>query len=193
MKLKYYLRGLGIGIIVTTIILAISFSDKEVEISDAEIIARATILGMVMPEESEDADEVSTERNAEDLLKEAIAENSEWNMPQETEDAMPLENNTAVTEDASEDDGAAVTEDASAQTDEEKRTGVYRLVIQKGDVCRVICEALADNDVITDAEALRAHLFKLGYANNISTGTYDIPYGLTMEEVAQIIVSGPAE
>ena len=32
MKLKYYLRGLGIGIIVTTVILAVSFSKKEIKI-----------------------------------------------------------------------------------------------------------------------------------------------------------------
>ena len=41
MKLKYYLRGLGIGIIVTTLILMISFSMHKTEISDEEIIERA--------------------------------------------------------------------------------------------------------------------------------------------------------
>ncbi len=41
MKLKYYLRGLGIGIIVTTVILAVSFSKKEIKMSDEEIMARA--------------------------------------------------------------------------------------------------------------------------------------------------------
>ena len=39
MKLKYYLRGLGIGIIVTTVILAVSFSKKEIKMSDEEIMA----------------------------------------------------------------------------------------------------------------------------------------------------------
>ena len=47
MKLKYYLRGLGIGIIVTTVILAVSFSKKEIKMSDEEIMARAAQLGMV--------------------------------------------------------------------------------------------------------------------------------------------------
>ena len=44
MKLKYYLRGLGIGIIVTTVILAVSFSKKEIKMSDEEIMARAAQL-----------------------------------------------------------------------------------------------------------------------------------------------------
>lgn len=46
MKLKYYLRGLGIGILVTALILTIAPGDKEV-LSDAQIRERALQLGMV--------------------------------------------------------------------------------------------------------------------------------------------------
>ena len=55
MKLKYYLRGLGIGIIVTTIVLAIVFSKNKKVMSDDEVIERATQLGMIMPEDSAEA------------------------------------------------------------------------------------------------------------------------------------------
>ena len=55
MKLKYYLRGLGIGIICTAIIMGIALSgNKKETMTDTEIIERARLLGMVMPE---DADE----------------------------------------------------------------------------------------------------------------------------------------
>lgn len=49
MKFKYYLRGAGIGIIVSTIILSAAslFQDN---MSDAEVIQRAMDLGMVMEE-----------------------------------------------------------------------------------------------------------------------------------------------
>ncbi len=46
MKLRYYLRGLGVGIIVTAIIMNIAFSNKQ-EMSDEEIKARAAELGMI--------------------------------------------------------------------------------------------------------------------------------------------------
>ena len=46
MRLRYYLRGLGIGIIVTAIIMNASFSRKD-EMSDEEIKARAAELGMI--------------------------------------------------------------------------------------------------------------------------------------------------
>ncbi len=47
MKLKYYLRGLGIGIMVTTLILTLSSGVKKTEMTDAEIKERASELGMV--------------------------------------------------------------------------------------------------------------------------------------------------
>lgn len=168
MKLKYYLRGMGIGVIVTTIILAISFSQKEVEISDEQVMVRAAALGMVMEEEqdipaSEDVPEIEEPVVSTQTTQETQAEETELGTESGTELGTAMQD------------------------------GTYRLIIQKGDVCRVVCEKLQENGVVADAEALRKHLFELGYANSISTGSYDVPYGLTMEEVAQIIVAGPLE
>ena len=51
MKLKYYLRGLGIGMIVTALILGISFSHRQGQetqtLTDDQIRERAEQLGMV--------------------------------------------------------------------------------------------------------------------------------------------------
>lgn len=47
MKLKSYLRGLGLGMIVTTLILVLAFRARNKEMSDEEIMARAYELGMV--------------------------------------------------------------------------------------------------------------------------------------------------
>lgn len=46
MELKYYLRGLGLGIIVTAIIMGVATSGRQ-PMSDAEIISRAKQLGMI--------------------------------------------------------------------------------------------------------------------------------------------------
>ena len=57
MKLKYYLRGVGIGLIVATLILMIASSlHSNKDMSDAEIIARAEELGMVMKADAEKED-----------------------------------------------------------------------------------------------------------------------------------------
>ncbi len=46
MELKYYLRGLGLGIIITAIIMGVAASRSR-SMTDAEIIARARQLGMI--------------------------------------------------------------------------------------------------------------------------------------------------
>ena len=46
MKLRYYLRGLGIGMFVTALLMGIALKDEK-PLSDAEIRLRAMELGMV--------------------------------------------------------------------------------------------------------------------------------------------------
>ena len=80
MERKYYLRGLGIGIVVTAIIMGIATSGKR-GMTDEEIIARAKELGMVentvLSEKTEE--EVETEAavdiaNAEDATEKSAIE-----------------------------------------------------------------------------------------------------------------------
>ena len=71
MKFKYYLRGAGVGILVTTLIFVIALALHSPDISDDEIISRAKQLGMVMAEDSTDGDETiseedTTKKNVED-------------------------------------------------------------------------------------------------------------------------------
>ena len=71
MNLKYYLRGLGIGIIVTALIMGIVTGGKGKALSDEEIIKRAEQLGMTMES---------------DVLSEALPEAEEEEAPMQ-EDA----------------------------------------------------------------------------------------------------------
>ncbi|WP_026497407.1 hypothetical protein [Butyrivibrio sp. WCD2001] len=50
MKLKYYLRGLGLGIVLTAVIMGIALGKRTAKMSDEEIIKRAKQLGMVEAE-----------------------------------------------------------------------------------------------------------------------------------------------
>ena len=47
MGLRLYLRGLGLGIIVTALLMGYTLGNKKESLTDAEIIARAEALGMV--------------------------------------------------------------------------------------------------------------------------------------------------
>lgn len=61
MKLKYYLRGLGTGIVATALVLGISLSHGKENISDEEVKKRAAELGMV--EEFKSLEEASKEKD----------------------------------------------------------------------------------------------------------------------------------
>lgn len=50
MKLKYFLRGLGSGVVITALILSIAHGGDKETMSDQEIIRRAEQLGMVQQE-----------------------------------------------------------------------------------------------------------------------------------------------
>lgn len=209
MKLKYYLRGLGIGIIITTIILSITFKTDTPQMSDQEIIAKAKQLGMVMKEEDttigntqnrqdneEDGQAVaSTEESAdENAVQDTEAVDTETADTQEqepqTENTQPDAVQSGDVQPENTTDEAASENVEEAQQEENQEQEPYTLVVQSGDVCRVICEKLQENGVIDDAEAFRRFLGQKGIASSISTGTYTIPYGLTYDEVYQIIRKG---
>lgn len=93
MNLKFYMRGLGIGIIVTAVIMLVLSYRNSQPLSDAEIKQRASELGMV--EENETL--LSMVKNEEP------AENN-----QATETSQPTEDNqTAETSKPTEDDNPA--------------------------------------------------------------------------------------
>lgn len=73
MELKYYLRGLGLGIIITALIMGFSLSGKQ-PMTDAEIMARAKQLGMIEDTvlaadmEEDAADEMADENNSMEMI-----------------------------------------------------------------------------------------------------------------------------
>lgn len=178
MKLKYYLRGLGIGIIITTIILMIANSGYTKELTDEEIIARAEKLGMVMKEESlfpnskqEKDSEVTTDTEILDISD---------SIP-DTEASEVIENNSETSE----------VEEKETELVNDVAEGFYHLVIPAGSMPRAICNELEENGVIESAESLRMYLGEVGYAKIIKVGEYEIPYGATNEEVYEILKDGP--
>ena len=59
MKRKYYMRGLGIGILVTAILCAVVMQKDKSGMTDEEVIARAKALGYVKEKEGVTSDDIS--------------------------------------------------------------------------------------------------------------------------------------
>ena len=190
MKLKYYLRGLGIGIIVTTIILASCFSMQKPKMTDAQIIEKASQLGMIMPEQDSvvaaETETTEPEETQQKNEQQVAAEEAQQETEQQTE--VPKEQ---ATEETQQDAPSEDTE--NAESEEPAQQEPFTLVVNRGDVCRTMCENLAANGVIDDSEGLRKYLSEVGYASFISAGTYQIPYHASYEEITNILKAGPME
>lgn len=190
MKLKYYLRGLGIGIIVTTIILVSCFSMQKPKMTDAQIIEKASQLGMIMPEQDSvvaaETETTEPEETQQKNEQQVAAEEAQQETEQQTE--VPKEQ---ATEETQQDAPSEDTE--NAESEEPAQQEPFTLVVNRGDVCRTMCENLAANGVIDDSEGLRKYLSEVGYASFISAGTYQIPYHASYEEITNILKAGPME
>lgn len=87
---KYYFRGLGLGIIVTALIMGIALSrDTKREMTDAEIIARAKELGMtentrlVEPSETDENQEETEPSSQKETVTEPVKKDVAVAQPQE--------------------------------------------------------------------------------------------------------------
>lgn len=173
MKLKYYLRGMGIGMILTTLILTFSFSQNKM--SDEEIIRRAEVLGMVMKEEplfSKESEKGETETQVTETQETEIqttetTKNSE--QPQETE-SLP---------------------NSQEEPDTPSVPESYHLVIQEGAVPKTICKELEEKGVIASASEMIQCLVDMSYETFIIVGEYEIPYGASYQEIYEIFKAGP--
>lgn len=181
MKFKYYLKGLGMGIIFTTIIMTISCVIHNNNLSEQEIIEKAKELGMVMPDtEQESEGGLFGNKNNSESLKESGTEETSDNQnssaeTQEPETAEPIVSQSETTEPESQTPPIHV------------EVTQYILHIVPGDTPRMIASELYENGVIDSASDFRDYLDDNGYAKKIRTGTYTITIGMTYEEIAKMI------
>lgn len=110
MNLKYYLRGLGVGIVVTSLIFGIGLGSRKEALSNEEIKERARALGMV--EEPVTVAEAATQQEQE-------AQEAETDADPELKDDVEPEVSSEPTADAS----VEPTVNASAEADAEKAAG----------------------------------------------------------------------
>ena len=203
MKLKYYLRGLGIGILITTVILSLAGIGRK-NMTDEEVVKRAKELGMVestllsdLPDQTK-AEEVrptepETSLQPETSEQEASPE-PETSEPETLEpEVSPEPEETASTPEtpaAPEETPVAPEETPVSQEDGNPDTPAgetVTLVIGRGESSTTVSKNLKKAGIVEDAAAFDRFLCNNGYDKKIITGTYEIPYGASEEEIAKII------
>lgn len=208
MERKYYLRGLGIGIAVTAIIMGIAVSGNQT-MTDEEVIARAKELGMVentllsdsLEEEQENAaEEDAAEQKDVDHSTDAgnvIDENGTENTKQETDNGDNLKgqenDKTAEELPQSKQQGTETVGDSSEEADQTDKNeditsaAIKTITVASGDGSYTVAKKLADVGVVTSAENFDSYLCQNGYDKKLRTGTFFIPADASDEQIARIV------
>lgn len=207
MKLKYYLRGLGIGILVTTVILSLAGVGRK-NMTDEEVVKRAKELGMVestllsdLPDQTK-TDEVRPTEPEIGLQPETSEpetslqpETSEQENSAEPETSEPETLEPEVSPEPEETASTPETPVAPEETPVSPEDGnpdtpvgeTVTLVIGRGESSTTVSKNLKKAGIVEDAAAFDRFLCNNGYDKKIITGTYEIPYGASEEEIAKII------
>lgn len=207
MNLKYYLRGLGTGILVTAILMGIALGGKKETLSDNEIRERAKALGMT-EESTRLADAVTTSPKEEvTAAPEAVPEDGAQAAPKPTVKvtpkptanvtSKPTEMPTPKTEEAPEKATSKPISAATPETEEsmkpaeeavtEPSDGTISIQIAGGDDSYAVCRKLEEAGLIISASDFDRYLYENGYDKRLNIGTYKIPEGTDPQEIARII------
>ena len=170
MKLKYYLRGLGIGIFVCSFILTLAI-DKQPAISDDAVMKRAKELGMIE----------NTKLSEQSDLKEETTEIE----PVETE---PVETEPVETKPI-ENPEAAVVDNESLVIEEETVTEWIQFEVIRGDSSYSVSKRLQEAGVVSSAKELDAYLCENGYDKKIRVGKHELLKTATFEDIAKAITN----
>ena len=173
MKLKYYLRGLGIGILVTAAILTIVYHTKG-SMSDSQIMKRAAQLGMVMASTEEDTLFAQTTQADTTIEETGTISVEETTTVVETTEAVT----EASTEKPTEAPTEALTEPAAAEA---------VLTISPGMYSESVSAKLVRLGIITNQKEFNSYLVNNGYAERIQTGDFKIKADMSYDEIARII------
>ena len=189
MRLKYYLRGLGLGIIFAVIIMMIGFHGNKQSMSDTEIIEKAKTLGMV--EAKNISGTVADEYNSEKT--DSSATNSDASSQKaETEQDSQMQDSQTAQEDTQQEDtqqeAAQPAADAKRETVEpQDAVTTYTISVTSQDTCRTIAEKLKALNLVDDAEQFRIYMGQKGADHFIADGEHVIPQGASYDDIITIL------
>ena len=205
MKLKYYLRGLGIGIAVTALLMGYSNKNRAAE-PKAEVATEETAGDLLADRNGEaTTEEVIEQSTVENVTVETdSAETSEEETSQQ-ETASELESSTQEAETITETESATETETESVQaeetTDKKEQTQssteadagnalpqtTIEINIVRGDDSGTVARKLQNAGIVESATEYDAYLMQHGYDKKIRVGKVEIPVDATWQEIAEYI------
>ncbi len=193
MKLGYFMRGFGVGVIITVVVLSIAFNfSNTYKPSDEEIIEEAKKLGLV--EESNswvsiddllEKEQTKDPKESDPETEESETEESETEEP-ETEEPETKEPETEEPETKETETDEAETETEDSETSQ-NTDGYARITIKSGMNSEDVARTLAKNNIIDNADDFNRYLVRNKYSTKIRVGSFDVYYGSSYDEIAGMI------
>lgn len=172
MKRKYYLRGIGVGILFTAVIwMVATLVSGNRRMTDEEIIAKAQELGMVKQESI-----------LEQLDKPSDTQSEEIN----TKQKQTSESTEAVSEEIIDGSTDVTTEAITEATTEAPTEEIVTFTIVSGMNSWNVATMLQDQGVV-DASEFDSYLEANGYSERIVVGEYSVAVGTDYETIAKMI------
>lgn len=165
MKIRFFLRGLGAGIVITALILCVSY---RIHSPEQNVVEQAKQLGMVFPEGT--AAPLAVSRQPKTSAAPQVS-------------VQPVKPTYK-----SQTNGTAAADKKGKQV---KSTPAQirgtRFTVRSGLLSSSVAREMMEAGIIKSDKVLDEYLEKSGFAREIQSGTYFIPAGSTYEEIARII------
>ena len=166
MKARWFLRGLGIGIIISALFLCIGYREQS---DHNELIKEAKKIGMVFPKEETTSVELAENLNniqKQEVVSEAAETEQEKNSREKIEKSKK-----------------DITSASTYQKDNKT------VVVLPGEIVssETVTRKLEEEGVIDSSVDFDKFLEENGYAKKIRSGKYKIPKNAKYDEIAKII------
>ncbi len=213
MKLKYYLRGIGTGVLFATVVLMITFGIKKGfgaggDSASSGNLPETTVLNaeessgnqeMTSPDQS-GPDDPGTDltqeipgpdgENSEDMssdVSEASTEESTSDITGNTEevttDILPEPDITTLDPEPD-----TIPEPDTTADSGDRETVTF--VISSGMISNTAASILEELGIVESGYDFNMYLYNNGYESKLRVGTYEIPKGASYEEITRIITGG---
>lgn len=209
MKFKYFLRGLGFGIVFAAIVCLTAYQgNTDKGMTDEEVIRRAKELGMVEQEDqvgkllgidkqnekSEDESSKEAPQNETEALNQ---ENNSENQSKQTEKKVST-NVESTQKDAKKENRTSEQEEKKTESSTEKKDKTVekksgkkektvKITIKRGDSSFPVCEKLQELGIIENAAEFDTYLVENGYASRIRVGEHSLKKGMSYHDIAEAI------
>ncbi|HBE09108.1 MAG: hypothetical protein IJJ89_02140 [Eubacterium sp.] len=207
MKIKYYLRGIGVGLLLGVIIMyaaMVTFGyEKKSDDEDTKTVVENDVnKGKTEAQTTEKATEkVTTEVKTEKVTTEKTDTTAEVTTEATTEPttAATTEATTETTTEATTETTTEVTTETTEATSEKteepttekpSQDDTVTIVIESGMISTDVAEMLQDAGIIDDYKDFDRWLDATGYSTIIRVGEFIFHKGMTYEEIAEVLTTG---